>query len=104
MDKVNIKGWIVLVLCLAGVFLVLPYALWSGYRDSKNLEERGKYQKGIVVNTKGLKGKTIIVRYYINNQAFEKVLTAPSRYNVREGDSLKILYDTLDYENIKPVW
>lgn len=52
----------------------------------------------------GLKGTNIGIRYRINGQVFEKVVTAPSLRKPGKGDSLTLLYDTLDYENVKVVW
>ncbi len=104
MGKTNLRGLINLTLCLLGICFFLPYAYWSNYRDYQNIKARGKQIKCRVISVKGLKGTRIGIRYRISGKTFEKVVTAPSLHKPIKGDSLTLLYDTLDYENIKVIW
>jgi hypothetical protein len=98
--KRNIIGYIVLITSVIMIFAVLPYALWTGHRDNKNLEERGKTFLCRVADIKGLNGNDIVVEYVLDGHKYSKVRTAPSQHRIAVGDSLKMIYDSLDHENV----
>lgn len=102
--KVNIRGWVnslIFVLLL----LILPFVLWKGCSREKDLNERGKIGEGLVVDIKGVKKNKIVFHYTIGGRVYEKVRDARSSdYRIAVGEKIMILYDSLDFENVKIVW
>ncbi|MBP6732549.1 MAG: hypothetical protein KA149_10850 [Chitinophagales bacterium] len=100
----NIRGIIVLLVCGVITFLVLPYSLYKSYSDNKNLENRLKITEGKVIRVSGLKSDITLIEFYIDNRRFERTLSAPSIHKKHVGDDIKVMYDSLDFENIQAIW
>lgn len=82
----------------------MPYAIWKSYKDEENLKFSGKKLEAYITNIKGIKGNNIEFVFYINNLKVVKVRTAPSNHNLKIGNKLKVIYDSLDIENVMVVW
>ncbi|MEI6508317.1 MAG: hypothetical protein WCO54_07520 [Bacteroidota bacterium] len=103
-NQKNIRGWVILVSSFVIVFIVMPYALWKGYSDEKNIEIRGKYGIGRVIEVSGFTKDQTRIEYYINEKKFIVVRDAPSLFRRNVGDSVSLIYDSIDFENVKINW
>jgi len=102
--KRNIKGWIILMTSVVLAFVVLPYAWWKGNVDYNNIKSRGKSTTGTVTDVTGFKENHTRIEYFIDNQKIIVVRDAPSKSKKSIGDNVKLLYDSLDYENVFILW
>ena len=102
-SKIDIRAWSSGLL-MFGLLLLMPFFLWKGCEDSKNLKNREKKGEAIVIAVKGIKSNKIIFRYIVNGKTFEKKRDARLDYKIKQGDKLKIVYDSLNAENVKVVW
>lgn len=64
--RARISGIIILIL-----LIIMPFAIWKGYIDTKKLKLRGKNTLGTVVKINGFMGRRIIYEYEVNGQKFE---------------------------------
>ena len=96
--RARISGIIILIL-----LIIMPFAIWKGYIDTKKLKLRGKNTLGTVVKINGFMGRRIIYEYEVNGQKFENYVKISShRYKI--GYKINLLYDSLDIENVMVVW
>jgi len=102
--KRNIRGWIILISSIFIVFVVIPYVCWTNYVHSKNLKTRGKIGTGKVIEVKGFMNDKTKIEYYIGNEKFVVIRDAPSYHKKSAGDSVRILYDSLDFATVKILW
>ncbi len=102
--KRNIRGYIFLISSIVIVFLIMPLALWKGCIDSKNLKVRGKTAIGRVIGVTGFKEDKTRIEYYIGKEKFVVLRDAPSYHKKNIGDSVKLVYDSLNYENVIIIW
>lgn len=86
------------------IFVVLPYAWLKSYLDYDNIKSRGKSAIGKVIDVTGFNENHTRIEYFIDNQKFIVVRNAPSKVKKNIGENVKLLYDSLDYENIMILW
>ncbi|MFZ4796640.1 MAG: hypothetical protein ACOYMA_04045 [Bacteroidia bacterium] len=104
MAKIDLRARISGIIILFILIVLMPYAIWKGNNDEENLKFRGKKLEACITNIKGIKGNNIEFVFYINNLKVVKVKTAPSNHNLKIGYKIKIIYDSLDVENVMVVW
>jgi len=103
MAKIDIKARLSGIVVLFILIIMMPYAIWKSYYDTKKLKQRGKNTLGTVVKNNGFMGRRIIYEYEVNGQKFENYVKISShRYKV--GYKINLLYDSLDFENVMVVW
>lgn len=100
----NIRGWIIFVFSILIVFIVLPSIIWVSCLHNKNLSERGKEGIAIVLEVKGFNRDKITFKYEVNGKEIEKTRHIPPNHKIKQGDKLKIVYDSLSIETVMIVW
>jgi hypothetical protein len=95
--RARISGIIILIL-----LIIMPFAIWKGYNDTKKIKQRGKNILGTVVKINGFMGRRIIYEYEVNGQKFENYVKISS-YRYKVGYKINLLYDSLDFENVMVV-
>lgn len=104
MTEIDFRARISGLFILSILIVVMPYAIWKSYKDEENLKFRGKKLEACITNIKGIKGNNIEFVFYINNLKVVKVITTPQIHNLKIGYKIKIIYDSLDIENVMVVW
>jgi len=100
-NKFDVKSWLLASVYILLLVVVMPFAIWKVCNDEKNIEQRGKKLKAKIINIKGLKKNKFEIEYTIENNKFVSKITILSNHNKNIGDDIFIIYDTLDFENIK---
>lgn len=101
--KINkfIKEWFSIYLDVA-ILIFFIYAIIKGQIDDKNLNHRFKFTYGKIIETGGIDNTNLLIYYSIDNFSNTRLYKFPGGHKFHLGDSIKIKYDTLDYENINP--
>lgn len=100
-NKFDIRSWLTAGIYALILVVIMPFAIWKGCSDERNIEQRGRKTKAHIINIKGLKGNSLEVEYTIENKKFLKTISVPSNHNKNVGEDIFIIYDTLDFENIE---
>jgi hypothetical protein len=99
--KFDIRSWLSAGIYVLILLVIMPYAIWKGCSDERKIEQRGKKIKARIINIKGLKGNSLEIQYTIENKKFLKTISVPSNHNKNVGEDIFIIYDTLEFKNIK---
>lgn len=102
MSKIDLRARISGILILL-IFVIVPFVIWKYQINIKNLKKRGVYSEGTVVKIDGFMGRQITYEYVVNGQKFESWIKIKSNH-YKIGDRVKIIYDSLDVENVEYVW
>lgn len=99
-DGIGLLTWVNAIWMSVTIFILLPIAIIKGCADDDNLENRGKESYSVVTKIRGVNDEIVDFEYKVGGRYYKFVREIVSDKKYRIGDTVKIIYDSIDNKNV----
>lgn len=98
------KGKALLALYIVLIAVVLPLSIWVSHDEMDGINKCGVPIRGVVAEIYGVSGNTFKIYYAYKGKHYHIITDGPYSHHYTAGDSITLLCDTINPNNVIPKW